>query len=125
MKVHHVFFSCQFFHFLVSQKPGFLSKTLAWYEKKMKRTQAVMQLATTELETCLLTVDILRVTETQVFDVKPVNGTVRFSVSSCKISFSESIICQNVTWNQDHVKIQKKKPNKGEILYVLCAQSEK
>jgi hypothetical protein len=90
--------------------------------------QAVMQLATTELETCLLTVDILRVTETQVFDnfdVEPINGTVRFSVSSCKISFSESLICQNVTWNQDHVKIQKKKPNTGEILYVLCAQSEK
>ncbi len=46
----------------------------------MKRTQAVMQLATTELETCLLTVDILRVTETQVFDnldVEPINGTVR------------------------------------------------
>ncbi len=94
----------------------------------MKRTQAVMQLATTELETCLLTVDILRVTETKVFDnldSEPVNGTVRCSVSSCKISFSESLICQNVTWNQDHVKIQKKKPNKGEILYVLCAQSEK
>jgi hypothetical protein len=92
----------------------------------MKRTQAVMQLATTELES-LLTVDILRVTETQVFDnldVEPVNGTVCFSVSSCKISLSESLICQNVTWNQDHVKIQKK-PNKGEILYVLRAQSEK
>ncbi len=82
-----------------------------------------MQLATTELETCLLTVDILSVTETQVFDnldVEPINGTVHFSVSSCKISFSESLICQNLTWNQDHVKIQKKKPNKGEILYVLC-----
>jgi hypothetical protein len=94
----------------------------------MKRMQAVMQLATTELETCFLTVDILRVTETQVFDnldVEPVNGTVHFSVSSYKISFSESLICQNVTWNQDHVKIQNKKLNKGEILYVLCAQSEK
>ncbi len=70
----------------------------------------------------------LRDTETQVFgnlEVEPMNGTVRFSVSSCKISFSESLICQNVTWNQDHVKIQKKKPNEGEILYVLCAQSEK
>ncbi len=54
----------------------------------------------------------------------PPVGRCAFHWSSCKISFSESLICQKVILNQDQVKIQNKKPNKGEILYVLCAQSE-
>jgi hypothetical protein len=77
----------------------------------MKRMQAVMQLATTELETCLLTVDILRVTETQVFDnldvcrARQLDGTL-FIVLKQNIFLRASNLSE-CNWNQDHGKIQK------------------